>query len=405
MTFPGSPSLNYTNKERERNTNLYNTAFNSTPPTSNTRLSSTERVRNREALETQISNLKEQLENALKNQSPYIQGLENTIKEYEASSISQIDFKNKMEIIEKERFQEKEMLTNITNELNVKNEECITLQNTIATVQTRLTLLENDHKITQGALELSKTVNVKLKEREKELENKLNNLPLNLDEIRHPISDDLSKILTDLEPFMKKVIDLGEEINTLRAAAQKAYRSTGDSKALAGIYKTALEKQDPTYNDLCIQYEILHPQILKTQEYLRNTIESAKHDPVPKKQIEAISAKNNLSMRVMEENDNKFENLLLECKQTLIILDTELKQLNERYDAATKHLNDIDHYLSLSASNSTTSSILGTFMSYKTIARISPTSYQYVSKIKKGEATKNTQELVIESDEVLNVTT
>lgn len=231
----------------------------------------------------------------------------------------------------------------------------------------------------------------RLKKQISEFEIKMNSLKPNLGMVCRPTADDLATTLKMLQPLIAKVDTLQDDITILRDRAQTTCETILNKKHTSNILKTSLEINDPKFDELCIVYLDLNPQVIKSLEGLMEMIEKATHKAIPDEYINAFSAKNKMQTDTIKTNEFNFDNLLETCRETYNTLNTKLNHIGRRYDDATDHLNKIDHNLAKLEANSWAIPIY--HWGEKT--RVSPTSpYFVVNKLVNDEEKKTERVLM-----------
>jgi len=213
-----------------------------------------------------------------------------------------------------------------------------------------------------------------LKEQNRKLEMQMKMHLPNLADVFKPTADDLQKKLKELEPLVKKVNTLSEQITVLRDKAKITYELKSPTSE---ILKTALDLNDKTFIELCPIYLELYPTVIAELKKLDDMNLKGTHKPIPEEYCNAFSAKNKISSETMKENDVNFEKLLKDCKATYEVQKNLIEHIGRRYEDVTGHLNDIDTKLGVLKQNSYLSCF--DFISeYKQKIRTSPTRPNFV---------------------------
>ncbi len=229
-----------------------------------------------------------------------------------------------------------------------------------------------------------------LKEANARLEMQIKDSLPNVEDVFKPTADDLQKKLIELEPLVKKVNTLSEQITVLRDKAKITYELKSPTSE---ILKSALDLNDQTFIELCPVYLELYPTVIAELKKLDDMNNKGTHKPIPEEYCNAFSAKNKISSETMKANDAHFEKLLKDCKATYEVQKNLIEHIARRYEDVTGHLNDIDTKLGVLKQNSYLSCI--DFISeYKQKIRTSPTRPNFVPITM--DVKKNQVELVLD---------
>lgn len=185
----------------------------------------------------------------------------------------------------------------------------------------------------------------KLAAKEKELETAKAVKELDLTSVFKPTKKDLSNKLEGLEPLLVKVAKLHEDITAVRISVHTTNELIKYSQANELNLKESLDKNEPTYDLLVIEYLKLIPTIETALAELDalNT-EALKHKDVSIEAVRCMSAMNDLPITIATANEKAFKELRTKCVNTYNKLQKDLKHVIKQYDETTWYLNRIDNY-------------------------------------------------------------